>query len=103
LRAGEGEWEPTAAPGVKARTLHVDPARRYVTMLIRMEPGASYPGHRHADIEECYVLEGDLRVGGERLGAGDYQRADARSCHGVQSTEKGCLLLIVSSQEDEIV
>ena len=35
--------------------------------------------------------------------AGDYQRASGRSIHPVQSTDGGCLLLIVSSLRDEMV
>jgi anti-sigma factor ChrR (cupin superfamily) len=71
-------------------------------MLVRMDPGSSYPGHLHAGVEECFVLEGELRVGEEVLRRGDYQRADEGSEHGIQWTEKGCLLLIVSSQDDEL-
>ncbi len=102
-KADEGGWEKTEAPGVQVRPLNVDEVRRYVTMLVRMEAGASYPRHVHAGAEECYVLEGDLRVGNEVLHAGDYQCAHGGSEHAVQSTEKGCLLLIVSSQDDELV
>ena len=102
LRADEGSWEPTARPGVRVKPLSVDPSRRYVTMLVRMDPGSSYPEHLHAGVEECFVLEGELRVGEEVLRRGDYQRAEEGSEHGVQWTEKGCLLLIVSSQDDEL-
>ena len=102
VRSGEAGFEPTASPGVFAKPLHVDPDRHYVTMLVRMEPGSSYPGHVHAGAEECYVLSGDLRVGAEVLHGGDYQVAPVGSEHGVQSTEGGCLLLIVSSQDDEL-
>jgi anti-sigma factor ChrR (cupin superfamily) len=102
VRAGGAGFEPTASPGVFAKPLHVDPDRHYVTMLVRMEPGSSYPGHVHAGAEECYVLSGDLRVGEEVLHGGDYQCASVGSQHGVQSTEGGCLLLIVSSQKDEL-
>ena len=66
-----------------------------------MAPGTSYPGHRHAGVEECYVLEGDLRVGDLVMRAGDYQRAAIGSVHGVQSTEGGCLLLVLMSDRDE--
>ena len=102
-RAGEGHWEPTAARGVSVKPLHVDSARRYVTMLVRMEPGSAYPDHLHAGAEECYVLQGDLSVGDETLRAGDYQHAPAGSEHEIQSTREGCLLLIVSSQDDKLV
>lgn len=107
VRCGEEGFEPTGLPGVAAKPLLVDAKSRYVTMLVRMEPGASYPSHRHAGQEQCYVLEGDLhlgeRPGDETLAAGDYQCALAESRHGVQWTRNGCLLLIVSSQDDELV
>jgi len=100
----DGRWERTNVEGVDVRPLHVDSERRSVTMLVRMAPGVSYPSHRHSRAEECYVLEGDLRVSGRTvLHAGDYQRAEATSLHQVQSTERGCLLLIISSMDDELV
>jgi anti-sigma factor ChrR (cupin superfamily) len=72
-------------------------------MMIRMAPGTSYPRHRHAAREECFVLQGELRVGDKQLRTGDFQVADRDSIHDVQSTETGCVLLIVSSQDDELV
>ncbi|MBL8896684.1 MAG: cupin domain-containing protein [Planctomycetes bacterium] len=95
-------WERTEQPGVEVKRLHVDPAARRVTMLVRMAAGAAYPRHRHGDDEECLVLEGSLRVGGEILRRGDYQIALRGSAHGVQDTEEGCLLLISSGLGDEL-
>lgn len=103
LPSSEGEWEDTAVEGVQARLLHVDQARDEVTMLIRMAPGTAYPSHRHAGDEQCFVLQGDLEVEDKVLHAGDYQFAPEGSIHGVQSTERGCTLLIVSSRHDEIL
>jgi predicted ChrR family anti-sigma factor len=103
LRANDGRWEDTAVLGVSVRRLFLDARQNRVTMLVRMAPGTSYPSHRHAGAEECYVLEGDLRVGEHVMRAGDYQRADERSVHGVQSTERGCLLFITSSTTDELI
>lgn len=102
-RGSEGEWEPTAALGVEVKKLFVDEKRKYATMLVRMAVGTAYPGHRHAGFEECYVLQGDLHVGDIVLHPGDYQRAEGGSIHGVQKTKHGCLLLIVSSLEDELL
>lgn len=101
--AGEGQWEGTSSPGVQVKRLFVDAPHDRVTMLVRMAPGSSYPRHRHAGAEECYVLQGDLHLPGMIMHAGDYQRADADSIHGVQSTEHGCLLFIVSSLHDELL
>ena len=103
VRADDSDWEETGLPGVSVRPLHIDRTRKYVTMLVRMAPGASYLPHRHHDAEECFVLEGELTVGDVTLHSGDYQRAAAGSVHGVQSTQTGCTLLIVSSTQDELL
>lgn len=104
LRSDETGWEKTDIDGIEVRNLFADRERKCVSMLVRMAPGTAYPTHRHAGVEECLVLEGDLRVPpGRHLHAGDYQRAAGDSLHGVQSTETGCLLFIISSTEDELV
>jgi putative transcriptional regulator len=102
-RGATAAWEPTEVPGVVMRTLFVDRERNQLTALVRIEPGRSYPAHHHGGPEECLVLEGDLRVGETVLGPGDYQRATAGSRHGVQSTERGCLLLITASLANTFV
>jgi hypothetical protein len=102
VREGEGEWQ-TVKDGVYAKRLYMDAARDRVTMLIRMDPGASYIPHRHAGPEQCFVLEGDIREGKDVFHAGDFQCAAEGSQHGVQWTENGCLLLIVSSLSDELL
>jgi predicted ChrR family anti-sigma factor len=103
VRAEEGGWEPTGVDGVVVRRLFLDVENDRATMLVRMAPGTSYPAHVHAGAEECFVLEGDLLVGESRMRAGDYQRATSGSLHGMQSTEGGCLLFIVSSLHDEML
>ena len=100
-KASEAAWESTAVEGVTIRTLFVDQENNQFTALVRMAPGTSYPPHVHGSPEQCLVLEGDLRAGGEVLHAGDYQRAPTGSYHDLQSTERGCLLLITSSLTDQ--
>lgn len=99
--ASEAQWEPTGVDGVEARRLYADTENHRITMMVRMQPGSSYPAHHHGGDEECYVVEGDLDVGGTIMRAGDYQFAPAGTEHPVQSTEEGCLLLIVTSDADE--
>ena len=100
----DGVFEDTAIAGIRVRCLSVDEGAERVTMLVRMEAGTAYPAHRHGGVEECYVLEGDLSIGDEtEMHAGDYQCMDHGSMHPVQSTRGGCLLLITSSQKDELV
>lgn len=96
-------WEKTDIAGVEVRRLFADRAANRATMLVRMAAGAGYPKHLHNGPEECLVLEGDLHVGEIVMRAGDYQRADVGSVHGVQHTEGGCVLLILSAFDDELV
>lgn len=101
LHAHEGSWDPTGVEGVEVRRLFVDRANNRMTAMFRMQPGASYPEHDHAGIEECYVLQGDLHVGDDLvMRAGDYQRAGGGSEHAAQWTEGGCLLLVSCALND---
>lgn len=83
-------------PGIALRMLHLDPSRRQFTCLMRLDPGAVYPGHAHDGPEECLILEGEILVGDVRLRAGDYQRAEPGSDHIVQRTETGALLYLTA-------
>jgi anti-sigma factor ChrR (cupin superfamily) len=51
-------WRDTRYPGVRICFLRSDRESSYAAVLIRMAPGASYPGHRHKGREELLVLEG---------------------------------------------
>lgn len=99
----EGGWESTAFSGIDVRRLSVDESRRAISMLVRMAPGTSYPPHRHGGPEECFVISGDISVGPVVMRAGDYQRCEIGSIHGVQSTVGGCLLYINSSMDDVLL
>ena len=100
-RSSDMSWE-AVAPGILRKLLFVDPKRRYNTSLLRGEAGTRYPSHRHADVEEILVLEGDLHLHGVVMGAGDYCRAEPGSIHEETFTEAGCLLLQLTSQLDEV-
>jgi anti-sigma factor ChrR (cupin superfamily) len=104
MPGAEGAFQPTAYPGVEVKPLFADRAASRATMLVRMAPGSAYPAHRHGGFEECFVLEGSLRIGDELLMTkGDYQAAREGSDHPVQRTDEGCLLLISSSLDDELM
>ena len=101
VRAGEGGWERDAL-GLEVRRLHRDPEGR-VTSLVRMPSGIRYPGHRHASTAELYMLAGDLTVEGERLVAGDYCAAAARTMHHETVSEGGCTFVLATSERDEVL
>ena len=102
VRNDEGEWVEIMN-GVKIKNLYRNPERNYATLLVKMDPGATFPDHVHTDTEECYVIEGDLKMGGRVFEKGDYIRAEAHSTHESISTENGCFLLIAASEENEML
>lgn len=102
-RSAAMEWQPAGLPGVWAKTLSVDPGRDCATSLVKLDPGAVYPAHRHASLEEALVIEGDLHLHSHVLGPGDYCRAEPGSLHSPSFTERGCILLVMGSMSDELL
>jgi len=96
-------WKPGNSVGVEVKILSIDAARGVVTKLVRMPPGSTLRPHRHADVEESYVLEGDLLVSGVLMRAGDYCRAEPGSVHTGVMTRGGCVFIAMSSQGDELL
>jgi putative transcriptional regulator len=100
VTAADGEWVETAVPGVRMKVLAIDRGRDRVTMLVKGEPGARYPAHRHSGPEECYVISGSVVVEGRLLRAGDFHHAEGESDHAELWTEEGVEVLIVASASD---
>jgi anti-sigma factor ChrR (cupin superfamily) len=101
-RSVELDWQPLA-PGVDVKTIFTDTDRRLNTMLVRMAPGAVYTAHHHVDVEELFMLSGDMTVAGVVLRAGDYCRGEAGTTHGITSSEAGCVMLVIASPDNQAV
>jgi anti-sigma factor ChrR (cupin superfamily) len=102
-RPAEMTWAAGELPGVFLKVLFNDTTRGYTTAMVRMTPGTRYPSHQHAGVEELYLLEGDLCVGDMVMRAGDYCRGEARSIHEEIATENGCLFVVTSSDQDQLL
>jgi anti-sigma factor ChrR (cupin superfamily) len=100
VRTDEGEWLKVA-PGAFFKQLFADQTRKTVTWMVKMEPGARLPKHRHLGIEESIVLTGDCWANGERFGPGDYRCALPGSVDEVVSTMGGTTLLLIAPMEVE--
>ena len=90
LKAEQGEWTPSPAPGVEFRFLHGKKS-----LLVRMQPGASFPSHPHRYDEQCLILEGTIKDGeGMTLGVGDFLFMPKGSTHAPSYSDTGCVFLI---------
>jgi anti-sigma factor ChrR (cupin superfamily) len=100
IASTDGQWNESGLPGIRVKILAVDRQRGLVTLLLRGDPGARYPSHRHSAPEECYVIRGSVVIGGRVLQAGDFHHADAESDHGEISTVEGAEVLLVGAIDD---
>jgi anti-sigma factor ChrR (cupin superfamily) len=98
--AADAAWIDTGVPGIRARVLAVDKVRSLVTLVLRAEPGAVYPSHKHHGPEECFVISGSVVIDGRVLRAGDFHHADADSDHGEIVTTEGAEVFLVGAIED---
>lgn len=95
----EPEWQEVA-PGIACKLLATDAPRRLVSMLVRLAPGAEYPPHTHAGVEEQHLLDGELWIDGRKLHPGDYLRAQPGTSDDRVWSETGCTCLLVTSADD---
>lgn len=94
-------WQPhPLVAGIRFKQLALDEARGVATLLLDVSPGTTYPAHHHSGAEECYVVSGEVIVGGRRLTAGDFHHADAHSDHRPVYSETGCTVLLVVDARD---
>jgi quercetin dioxygenase-like cupin family protein len=101
VRSTQVRWRPhPRCAGVQIASLYIDRDRREAASMVKAEPGVLYPRHRHAGIEEIYMLEGELIIGTEVYGVGDYIRSHPGSIH-APITTTGCMFFIKSSLDDE--
>ncbi|MCI0537175.1 MAG: cupin domain-containing protein [Verrucomicrobiales bacterium] len=100
LAAEQPDWQKLRVPGAWVKLLSFDAERGYAVVLGKLDAGARYPAHKHLHGEQIYVLSGDLHIGAQRLGPGDFHHADAGTAHGVNYSETGCVILAVISTSD---
>ncbi|HKX91086.1 MAG TPA: cupin domain-containing protein [Sphingomicrobium sp.] len=95
----EPAWEKVA-PGIECKLLATDENRHRVSMLVRLEPGASYPPHTHAGVEELHLLDGELWIDERKLFPGDYNYGAPGAGDDLVWSETGCTCVLVTSTKD---
>jgi ChrR Cupin-like domain len=101
-RQVEPEWRDVA-PGISCKLLATDTEKNRVSMVVRLAPGTDYPPHRHAGVEELYMLHGELIVDDQKFYPGDYRRGEAGSVDHRVWSETGCACVLVTSFDDAIL
>jgi quercetin dioxygenase-like cupin family protein len=96
IRRDHGGWKEVM-PGIRVKILHSDRDARRQTLMLDVQADAIYPPHRHEQVEEIYMISGDLRIGDVVLGPGDYHVSPAGSSHPGATSRGGCRCLIIQA------
>lgn len=97
----EPEWE-NVAPGISCKLLSTDAELDRVSMLVRLAPDTAYPPHRHAGVEELFLLNGELWIEDRKLRPGDYNRTEPGTADKRVWSETGCICVLITSPSDVI-
>jgi anti-sigma factor ChrR (cupin superfamily) len=97
----EPEWEEVA-PGIECKLLAGDMDRHRVSMLVRLAPGANYPAHTHAGVEELHLLDGELWIDERKLCPGDYNYGPPGASDERVWSETGCTCVLITSTKDTL-
>jgi anti-sigma factor ChrR (cupin superfamily) len=97
----EPRWKEVA-PGISCKLLSTDREMDRVSMMVRLAPNTAYPPHRHAGVEELYLLEGELWIENRKLEPGDFNRAGAGTADQRVWSETGCMCLLITSPSDQL-
>lgn len=88
------EWQPSQFEKISMKVLYRNDAEGEMTVLLKWEPGAVLPFHRHPEIEQSFVLQGSFYDHDGICRAGQYVWRHPGSLHETRSDE-GCILLAV--------
>ena len=102
-QAAELNWEQMMGTDAAEMAIwQTDEDRREVAFFVRKSMGGLFPNHAHAGGETVLVLEGDFVANGQIYGVGELANSMANTAH-QPSTQVGCLLLCISSMDDEVL
>jgi anti-sigma factor ChrR (cupin superfamily) len=96
------EWQKTQFDKVWLKVLYEDKEKGESTVLIKLEPGAHLPYHRHPELEQAYVLEGSMYDHDGKCSAGEYVWRQAGSLHENRS-DTGAVVLAVYRKQNVFV
>ena len=94
VKPQELAWEPTQFDGISIKVLYEDKVKGEMTCLLKWEPGATLPMHKHSEIEQTYIIEGSFYDHDGICRAGEFVWRRVGSFHETHSDE-GAIILAV--------
>jgi anti-sigma factor ChrR (cupin superfamily) len=98
IKPSQMEWKPTRFDKVSIKVLYEDPEQGEMTCLLKLEPGAYIPFHKHPEIEQSLVLEGSVEDHDGVAMAGDYVWRKRGSFHDNRSPGGAILFAVYRKQ-----
>ena len=91
-------WSPLDFPGAYMRVIYKDAKSGGMTVMTRLEPGATIPAHIHSKADETvFVVSGDFIEDGTEHGPGSFFAAPAGVPHGPHRSRSGCIVITTFS------
>jgi anti-sigma factor ChrR (cupin superfamily) len=88
------EWEPTQFAGISIKVVYEDKEKGEMTCFLKWAPGATLPMHKHAEIEQSYVIEGSFYDHDGICRAGEFVWRRIGSFHETHSDDGAVILAI---------
>ncbi len=97
-------FQATRYRGVSIHFYSSDRAKGHAAVMIKMEPGCSYPRHKHKGAEELLILQGGYRDEGGEHRAGEFVRyEDGTSHHPVALEGEACVFFEIAQEGIELL
>jgi len=94
IKPAQMDWKPTRFEKISIKVLFEDTEKGEMTCLLKLEPGAYVPFHRHPEVEQSFVLEGSVEDHDGVATAGDYIWRKPGSQHDNRSPNGAVLLAV---------
>lgn len=94
IKPSEMTWKPTRFEKVWIKVLYENKESGEMTCLLKLDPGAYIPFHKHPELEQSYILEGSVQDHDGVAHAGDYIWRKPDSNHDNISPEGAVLFAI---------
>ncbi len=98
VRPQDLEWQQTQFDKVWLKVLYEDKEKGESTVMIKLDPGAHLPFHKHPELEQAFVLEGSMYDHDGMCRAGEYVWRKAGSLHENRSDTGAVVLAVYRKQ-----